>query len=127
MEPNTFPPMSSLPVAIRKEDRDWGMAMHLSAFAGHIFPFAHIIAPLIVWLVKKDSSAFLDDQGKESVNAQISVTIYAVVGVILCFVLIGFVLLAALYVANLVLVILAAIAAYEGKPYRYPYILRLIK
>ena len=112
---------------LRKEERTWAMAAHLSAFAGHLFPFAHILAPLVVWLVKKDSSSFVDEQGKEAVNAQISVTIYGAVAVALCFVLIGIPLLAGLYIANFVLVIVAASAANEGRAYRYPWILRLVK
>ena len=66
-------------------------------------------------------------QGKEAVNAQISVTLYGIGAVILCFLLIGFPLVAGLYVANFVLVIVAAIAANDGKAYRYPFILRLVK
>ena len=103
------------------------MVAHLSAFAGHVFPFAHIIVPLVIWLMKRETSAFVNDQGKEAVNAQISFTIYAAVAGVLCFVLIGVPLLIGLYVANLILVIVASIAAYEGKSYRYPFILRLVK
>ncbi len=127
MDPNALPTSPMLPVALSKEDRDWAMIAHLGAFAGHVFPFAHILVPLAVWLFRRDTSAFVNDQGREAVNAQISVTIYAIAGVALCFVLIGIPLLAALYVANFILVILAAIAASEGKTYRYPYILRLVK
>ncbi len=57
---------------------------HLSAFAGHVFPFAHIIAPLVVWLAKRETSAFVDEQGKEAVNAQITFTIYAFVAAACC-------------------------------------------
>lgn len=124
MEPLLDPIPGSV---VSSEDRTWGMVVHLSAFAGHLFPFAHIIAPLVVWLVRRDQSAFVNDQGKESVNAQISLTIYMAVAGVLCFVLIGIPLLAGLYLANLILVIVAGIAAYEGKTYRYPLILRLVK
>ena len=110
-----------------KEERTWGLIVHLSAFAGHVFPFAHIIAPLVIWLVRRETSAFLDDQGKEAVNAQITFTIYAFFAIALCFVIIGIPLLAALYIGNFILVIIAAIAANEGKAYRYPFILRLVK
>ena len=127
MDPNTFPPTTVLPATLTKDERNWAMIAHLSAFAGHIFPFAHIIAPLVVWLLRRDTSAYVDDQGKEAVNAQISVTIYAAAGALLCFVLIGLPILLGLYVANIILIILAAIAASEGRVYRYPFILRLIK
>ena len=103
------------------------MAAHLAAFAGHLFPFAHIIAPLIIWMLKRDQSAFVNDQGKESVNAQITATIYAAICVPFCLVGIGFVMLGVLWLAGVILVIVAAVAAYEGRPYRYPLILRLVR
>lgn len=124
MEP-TEPEVSPSPAS--KEDRTWATLAHLSAYAGHFFPFGHILAPLAIWLFKRDTSAFVDDQAKEALNAQISVTIYAIVAGVLCFVLIGFVLLAALWVADLVFVIRAALVASEGRAYRYPCILRLVK
>ena len=119
--------MPSLPTSLTKEERTVAAAAHLAAFAGHLFPFAHIIAPLAVWLWKRDSSAFVNDQGKESINAQITATIYAVACIPLCFVLVGFVLLGLLYLAGVILVILAAVATYEGRVYRYPLILRLVR
>ena len=112
---------------VRSEDRTWALVAHLSAFAGHLFPFAHVIAPLVIWLVRRDTSAFVDDQGKEAVNSQITFTIYFAVAGVLCFVLIGIPLLIGLYLANFVFVIVAAMAAYDGKTYRYPFILRLVK
>ena len=113
--------------AVSSEDRAWAVAVHLSAFAGHVFPFAHIIVPLVIWLLRRETSAFVNDQGKESVNAQITFTIYFAAAVVLCFLLIGIPLLAGLYLANLILVIVASVAAHEGKIYRYPFILRLVK
>ena len=68
-----------------KQERTWAMLCHLGAFAGLIFPFANIFAPLVIWLIKKDESLFVEDQGKESLNFQISMTIYCVVAAILTF------------------------------------------
>ena len=124
MEPLPIPTTLGAP---SKDDRTWALVAHLSAFAGHVFPFAHIIAPLVVWLMKRETSAFVDEQGKEAVNAQITFTIYLIACVLLCFVLIGIPMLAGLYIANVVCVILAAIRVNDGLPYRYPYILRLVK
>lgn len=53
--------------------------IHISAFMGFIFPFGHIIAPLIAWQTLKDRSSFLDKQGKEAVNFNISYTLYSFV------------------------------------------------
>ncbi len=104
------------------------MLAHLSALAGYSFiPFGNILAPLIIWLVKKDQSWFVNDQAKESLNFQISMTIYAAISAILVIVLIGFVLLGILYVVGLVLLIIGAIKANEGVKYRYPFTIRLIK
>ena len=103
------------------------MAAHLSAFAGHIIPFGHILGPLVIWLMKRDTFAFVNDQAKEALNAQVSITLYGIGAAMLCFVLIGFPLLIGLYFADIVFVILAAIAANDGKRYRYPAILRLVK
>ena len=115
------------PVAPNSEERTFAMAAHLAAFAGHLFPFAHIIAPIVVWMMKRDASAFVNDQGKESVNAQITLTIYMVICIPFCFLLIGFLMLFVVWLAGVILVIMAAMAAYEGRAYRYPMILRLVK
>ena len=50
--------------------------IHISAFAGFIFPFGNIITPLIAWQTLKDRSTFLDEQGKEAVNFNISYSLY---------------------------------------------------
>ena len=103
------------------------MAAHLSAFAGYSFPFGNIWGPLIIWLIKRDSSEFVADQAKEALNAQISMTIYAAISALLMVALIGFPLLLLVIVANIILIITAAPAANRGDFYRYPYILRLVK
>ena len=77
-----------------KDARLWAMLCHLSTFAGMVgIPFGNILGPLIIWLIKKDEYPFVDDQGKEALNFQISMTVYLIVSVLLCFVLVGFILL----------------------------------
>lgn len=115
--------------------RLWTVLCHASALAGFVVPaVGHIIGPLIVWWLKRGDSAEIDEHGKESLNFQISMFIYtALLGVvcfILMFVLIGFLLVplfAVLYVADIVLVIIASLKASEGQLYRYPLTIRLIK
>jgi uncharacterized Tic20 family protein len=80
-----------------------------------------------VWLAKRGDSPEIDAHGKESLNFQISMLIYSLIAGVLCLVLIGFVLLGILHILNLVLVIIASIQASEGKLYRYPISIRLIK
>jgi uncharacterized Tic20 family protein len=108
------------------DERLWAMLCHLSTFAGYFVPVGNILGPLIVWLVKKDQYPLVDDQGKEALNFQISVTIYLVISVVLCFVLIGFVMLIALAIFDLVVTIMAAVQANSGVYYRYPMCIRLI-
>lgn len=110
-----------------KEARTWAMLCHLGALAGYIIPFGHIIAPLVIWLIKKDESPLVDDQGKESLNFQISLTIYAVIAGLLTLVVIGFILLIALGIFDLIVVIIAAVKANDGEKYRYPLCIRFIK
>src|SRR5213596_3455982 len=108
--------------------RLWNVLCHATALAGFFVPWAgHILGPLIVWLAKRNDSPEIDQHGKESLNFQISMLIYNVIAGVLCLVLIGFVILAILHVLNLVLVIVASIQASEGKFYRYPLTIRLIK
>lgn len=131
-----YEPMADGPTgAIAEHERQWAMFAHLSALSG-LFTggLGAIIGPLIIWLVKKDTMPFVDDQGKEALNFNITVAIAMAVligvGTILMIVLIGFLfyLVAfALGVAWLVVVVLATIKANEGVRYRYPMTLRLIK
>ena len=111
-----------------KDERMWGMFCHLAALAAFVgIPLGNVIGPLVVWLIKKDEFPFVNEQGKESLNFQISMSIYALVCFPLMFVLIGIPLLIAVVIADLVLVIMAALKAYEGIAYRYPLTIRLIK
>lgn len=110
-----------------KDARLWAMLCHLSALSGYITLVGWLVGPLIVWLVNKDQYPLVDDQGKESLNFQISVLIYALVCTPLIFCLIGVPLLAALGVAHVILVIIAGLKAYGGEAYRYPLTIRLFK
>jgi hypothetical protein len=108
------------------QERNWGMFCHLAAFATFLIPFGNIIGPLIVWLVKKDESAFVDEQGKESLNFQISVTIYIIVAAILVLVFLGIFLLIAIGILWLILVIIATVKANSGESFQYPLTIRFI-
>lgn len=110
-----------------KDANMWGMLSHLIAFAGFIVPFGNIIGPLVIWLIKKDEYAFVDDQGKESLNFQISMTIYFIVSAILTVVIIGILLIIGLLIFDVIVVILATIKANGGEKYRYPLSIRIIK
>ena len=108
--------------------RTWCVLAHATALAGFFVPWAgHIVGPLIVWLAKRADSPEIDAHSKESLNFQISMLIYNAIAAILCLVLIGFVILGLLHILNIIFVIIASIQASEGKLYRYPFAIRLIK
>jgi uncharacterized protein len=121
------------------EQRNWAMAAHLCGLlwlaggTGLIFiPFGGlvlftILGPLIIWRTKGETMPFVAEQAKESLNFQITVFLLAVIFGVLALILIGFVLLWILGLVNLILVIIAAVTVSGGKPYRYPFCLRLVK
>jgi len=109
------------------QERTWGMLCHLSALAMFIIPFGNIIGPLVIWLIKKDESSFVDDQGKESLNFQISITIYCLISAILILVIIGIFLLIGLGILTIVLIIVASVKSNSGEKFRYPLTIRLIQ
>jgi uncharacterized Tic20 family protein len=111
----------------KQEERSLGLACHLLAFVGMVFPFGNILGPLVIWLVKKDDSAFVDDQGKEALNFNITISIAGFVAFLLTFVVIGAILLPIIGIFWLVMTIVAAVKANGGEYYRYPLTLRLIK
>lgn len=111
-----------------KQSHTWGMLCHVTALSAFIgIPFGNIIGPLIIWLIKKEEFSFVDEQGKESLNFQISMTIYSIISAILCLVFIGFLLLIVVIIADIVLVIMATVKTSRGEGYTYPFTIRLIK
>lgn len=125
--------------------RTWGMACHLCAIAGFIVPFGSILAPLVVWLAQKAKHPFIDEQGKESVNFQISMLIYSSLLTLVGFALYILGLFFSIYlnyftiflslsllflpisIVALIVTLVAAIKAYNGQSYRYPFNLRFLK
>lgn len=105
----------------------WGMLCHLAALLGYIVPFGNILGPLVIWLIMRDDAPFIDVQGKESLNFQISISLYAVIATILTVLLIGFALLIALGIANLLFVTIASVKAGKGELYRYPCTIRFVR
>lgn len=120
--------MSDPVIETPKDDTNtWAMFTHLSALCGFIgVPFGHVVGPLIIWLIKRDGNPTLDAHGKEALNFQISLTIYAIVSCILMLVLIGFVLIFVVVIAGLILTIVGAIKASKGELYRYPATIRFL-
>ncbi len=98
------------------------------AILSHVLSFVSwFIAPLVIYLVKKDESAFVRAHAVESLNFQITMSIAYLVCFWLTFIFIGFILFPLLGITALVLVIVATIRASEGKLYKYPFSIKFVK
>lgn len=120
--PVAAPVYGSAPSRLSPADEKlWAMLSHLGTFV------LGFIAPLITMLVQGEKSPFVRRQAVESLNFQISLYIAYAIAFVLCFVLIGFVLLPIIAIGHIVLVIMATVAANRGEDYRYPLNIRLVK
>ena len=106
----------------------WGMLCHLSALLGFAgIPFGRILGPLVVWLIKRSDYDFVEDQGKEALNFQISMAIYTLGSAFLICLCVGLPLLVMIQIADFILIIVASIKSSSGEPFRYPLTIRFIK
>ncbi|MEW5784576.1 MAG: DUF4870 domain-containing protein [Bacillota bacterium] len=129
-----------------REGRTWGIFCHLGALSLYIgVPFGNILVPLIIWLIKKDELPLVDEHGKQSLNFQISITVYAVLAAVgyvvllmALFVVTGDtapglflvllpLLFAVFFIVHLAFTIIASIRASNGEIYRYPLAIRFFK
>ena len=124
----TTPTPPALPA---KDERLWATLAHLSAFAIYFTGIGHLVGPLVIWLAKRSGNPFINDQGREALNFQITWTIMMVANCILFITIIGAVIAVPLFyvlpVYHVVCMIIAAIKANDGVAFRYPLTLRLIK
>lgn len=119
----------------QNKERTWAMLCHLSALIVLLgIPFGNILGPFIVWLFKKNEYQAVDVQGRESMNFQISMTIYAGITLILAIVLTPVLIGIALYpivgviaVADIILTIIGTVKTSDTIPYHYPLTMRIIK
>jgi uncharacterized Tic20 family protein len=110
---------------VAADDRNWSVGAHLGSFVTAWFALG-LIAPLVVLLVKGQSSPYVRRHAVESLNFQINALVYSVVFGLLMFVLIGFVLLPLYGIFYVVCVVLATIRASHGEDFRYPFTIRVI-
>lgn len=103
------------------EERLLGMLLFLLNF------FTAILGPLIIWLIKREESTFIDHHGKQYFNLLISFFIYEFIAAITIFIGIGLVLVPLLSIVFLILIIVGAIKAYQGEFYRFPFVIPLFK
>ncbi len=121
---------------VSDDEKTWSLIMHLTLLGHLVIPYLSIIAPIVMWMNKKDQSQYIDDHGREAVNFQITILIYsfvlpiaaALIGIITCGVGLLLVIPAALlpYVLGLVGMIMAAMAAGRGEFFRYPMTIRFL-
>lgn len=119
-------PMYESEPAIDPRDRSLATILHLSSLSGYIIPLGNFLVPLVIWLIKKDESRDINAIGREVLNFNLSMLIWAVVSLVLCLLLIGFVLLMGLWLFGIVVTIIAAVRASEGRRYRYPLTMRFL-
>jgi uncharacterized Tic20 family protein len=131
------PPPPSAPISpsageLTQDDKMWAMLAHLSALLAVWLGFG-FIGPLIIWIIKKDQSKFVDVHGKESLNFQLNIFIYILICVAIGSVTCGFgffvtgPLAVAVAIYGLVMPIIAGVKANSGEYYEYPATFRMIK
>jgi uncharacterized Tic20 family protein len=109
------------------DQRQMGLFLHLSQLASLVVPVAGIVLPIVIWQTQKDKMPSLDPHGKMVVNWMISSLIYAVVSVILMFVLIGFLTIFAVIIMGIVFPIIGAVKANNGELWEYPLTIKFLK
>ncbi|MFF2450883.1 DUF4870 domain-containing protein [Isoptericola sp. NPDC058082] len=128
-QPPGQPPYGYGPQPLSPSDeRTWALVAHLGPPVLSLLSLGLLgfLTPLLIWLFLRDRSAYVRDQAKESLNFQITLLIGYVVGWITVFLLVGFVILLAVWVLSIVFGILAAVAVNRHEAYRYPLNIRLI-
>lgn len=131
--PGTVPPvmppaLAPAGILVREEDKTMAMLCHLLAI------FTGFLGPLILWLVKKDSSPFVDHHGREALNFQITIFLVmmglmAMVFVLMFVFFVGFLLIPVIMILQVLVIVaevMAAVAAQRGDWHRYPFCLRLV-
>ena len=108
-------------------ERTWAMLCHLSALAGFFFPFGGILGPLICWLSRRDESAWVNVNGRNSLNFQLSMLLYITLALPLIFIIIGIPIIALLATLKIICLIIASIKASKGELFRYPLLIPFIQ
>lgn len=120
-------PITSPEVGQDKETNTWAMILHLSLLAGLIVPFAGLIAPIVIFFVKKDSLPGLVPHAHVVFNWMISALIYAVVSTILIIIVVGFLGLIAVAILSIIFPIIGGIKAADGEVWPYPLSIKFFK
>mgnify|MGYP001041147899 CR=1 FL=1 len=114
-------------ISEKKEDRQMLMVLHLSQLLNFITGLGGIIVPILLWQLKKDEINQMDEQAKEVINFQISFFIYSIIGLVLCLVLVGFLILGIVGLLGIIFPIINGIKANNGEQVSYPFTIKFIK
>jgi uncharacterized Tic20 family protein len=117
----------TVPAALEQQTRQWAFFLHISQLAGYAVPLAGLVAPIVIWQLKKNELPGLDVHGKIVVNWILSEIIYFIVSALLVVVVIGIPLLIAVGVCGIVFAILGAIKANNGEVWKYPLSITFLK
>lgn len=112
---------------VTQDEKNTAVLVHLAALAGLVVPFGNVLGPLVVWLLKRDNMPFVDHQGKEAINFQITMSIAMVISLVMIVIIVGILTSIGLGIFWLVIVIKAAMRTSEGMVYRYPFSIRFVK
>ena len=119
---------ASTGIEMPRTARKWAMICHIFALVGLLGNgIGFLVGPLVVWLLKREDHPFIDQQGKEAVNFQITMFIILFISAILALILIGIVLLVIVGLVMTIFPIVAAIKASNGEDYKYPISIRVIQ
>jgi uncharacterized Tic20 family protein len=131
--------------SVESQERTWAVFVHLAALSGHLIPFGNVVGPLLVWLIKRDESSYLNEHGKEAVNFQLTSMVYGILYLTVALVIVFssavhtvgvgalpvffwwiFIVGALLWLLWMISVIVAAVAAASGRTFHYPLAIRFI-
>lgn len=110
---------------MEKKERDLLLIMYLLPFCGYLIPFGNVIGPMILWMMKKEESPMLDEAGREVLNFQITIFLMYFIAGILCFVLIGYLLLPVVFLIHVIYTIISIVEASKGRVYRFGMAIKL--
>jgi uncharacterized Tic20 family protein len=119
------------------DDKNFSVLMHLSILAHLVFPYVAVAIPIIMWMNKREKSAFIDDHGREAINFHITISIYSfvlpIIGVIIAILTLGLGIIILIpliflpYVLSIVGMIMAIVHTNRGEYFRYPMTIRFIQ
>lgn len=112
---------------VSDEERIYATWMHLSGLSGYVIPMGNFLIPLILWALKHRESHYIDQQGREVMNFQLTITFYAIFTTILVMIFIGWVFVPVVFLLHLIGTIMGTVKTWEGQIFRYPVTFRVIR